>query len=241
MIFCNISGYQFSPQYDLPLLKEHFKQYCIEHLIKGTILLSSEGINIMLAGESSEIDSFKSMISADDRFNKIVFKYSYSSTQPFKRLLIKIKKEVITMGLTETIRPEKSRAPHVTTAELKAWLDEGRDFTLLDVRNGYEVEYGTFENAIALGLRHFREFPEAVKQLPETLKEKPMVMFCTGGIRCEKAGLLLEHYGFNKVYQLDGGILKYFSDYQGAYFKGSCFVFDERIALDKQLQPLSTN
>jgi UPF0176 protein len=241
MIFCNISGYQFSPQNDLPLLKEYFKQYCLKHRLKGTILLSSEGINIMLAGESSQIVAFKSMMSADSRFNKIVFKDSFSSIQPFRRLLIKIKKEVITMGLTETIRPEKRRAPHVSTTELKTWLDEKRDFTLLDVRNGYEVEYGTFENAIALGMRHFREFPEAVKQLPETLKEKPMVMFCTGGIRCEKAGLLLEQYGFNEVYQLDGGILKYFSDYQGAYFKGSCFVFDERIALDKQLLPTNTN
>ena len=236
MMVCNIAGYQFCSLENLPTLQLRFKQWCAELGLKGTVLLSPEGINIMLAGVQEAIDSFKALLKSDERFSPLSFKESWSSSLPFKRLLVKIKKEAVTMGVAE-IHAEQGRAVSLLPNDLKRWLDEGRDFTLLDVRNHYEVEYGTFENAVELGLRHFREFPQAVKQHLEVWKQKPLVMFCTGGIRCEKAGLLLEELGLKEVYQLDGGILNYFSACQGAYFEGDCFVFDERVTLDKHLKP----
>ena len=120
-------------------------------------------------------------------------------------------------------------------SELKRWLDEGRPLTLLDTRNDYEVKLGTFKNAVTLGIDHFRSFPTAIRQLPAELKQQPIVMFCTGGIRCEKAGPYMEREGFEQVFQLDGGILKYFEDCGGEHYSGECFVFDKRVGVDSGL------
>ena len=139
------------------------------------------------------------------------------------------------MGV-QAIRPKVKTSPKLTAKELKQWLDEGKDLTLYDVRNDYEIEVGTFKNAVPAGIDHFRLFPEATKQLPEETKQKPLVMFCTGGIRCEKAGPLMEEQGFEQVYQLDGGILKYFEECGGDHYEGDCFVFDKRVAVDPNLQ-----
>ena len=139
------------------------------------------------------------------------------------------------MGV-QAIRPKLKTSPKLTAKELKQWLDEGKDLTLYDVRNDYEIEVGTFKNAVPAGIDHFRLFPEATKQLPEDTKHKPLVMFCTGGIRCEKAGPLMEDQGFEQVYQLDGGILKYFEECGGDHYEGDCFVFDKRVAVDPNLQ-----
>jgi UPF0176 protein len=130
----------------------------------------------------------------------------------------------------------KRTSPKLAARELKQWLDEGRPVTLLDTRNDYEVKLGTFKNARAIGIDHFREFPDAVRKLPPELKEQPIVMFCTGGIRCEKAGPFMEREGFKKIFQLDGGILKYFEECGGAHYDGECFVFDQRVGLDPSLQ-----
>jgi RluA family pseudouridine synthase len=119
---------------------------------------------------------------------------------------------------------------------LKQWLDEGRPVTLLDTRNDYEIKLGTFKGAVAAGISHFREFPEAVRRLPDAMKQAPVVMFCTGGIRCEKAGPLMEREGFQQVFQLEGGILKYFEECGGAHYDGDCFVFDQRVGVDPALQ-----
>ncbi|MGC4004008.1 MAG: rhodanese-like domain-containing protein [Pirellulales bacterium] len=119
--------------------------------------------------------------------------------------------------------------------ELKTWLDEGRTVTLLDTRNEYEVKLGTFESATTLGIDRFRDFPRAVEALPEELKERPIVMFCTGGIRCEKAGPFMERQGFRNILQLDGGILKYFEECGGSHYRGECFVFDQRVGVDPGL------
>jgi RluA family pseudouridine synthase len=162
-------------------------------------------------------------------------KESYSKTQPFSRMLVKLKKEIIAFGVAG-IDPIGKPSPHLAPAELKAWLDEGRDFTLLDVRNDYEVRVGSFDTAKAIGVDHFRDFPKAIAELPETWKEKPLVMFCTGGIRCEKAGPLMQRQGFEQVHQLHGGILQYFEDCGGTHYHGDCFVFDQRVAVDPQLQ-----
>jgi RluA family pseudouridine synthase len=134
------------------------------------------------------------------------------------------------------IEPARRPSPKLSPQQLKSWLDEGRPLTLLDTRNDYEVKLGTFENALAAGVDHFRDFPAAVSRLPEELKDQTIVMFCTGGIRCEKAGPYMESQGFRHVLQLDGGILKYFEECGGAHYRGECFVFDQRVGVDPALQ-----
>jgi UPF0176 protein len=162
-------------------------------------------------------------------------KASETSYQPFNRMLVRLKKEIIAFGVGD-IAPGAHTSPKLPPATLKQWLDEGRPVTLLDTRNDYEVKLGTFRNARTMGIDHFREFPAAVHQLSPELKEQPIVMFCTGGIRCEKAGPFMEREGFIQVFQLEGGILKYFEDCGGAHYEGECFVFDQRVGLDPSLQ-----
>ncbi len=162
-------------------------------------------------------------------------KESLSDRQPFNRLLVRLKKEVIAFGVPG-IRPAKHTSPKLKPARLKQWLDEGRPLTLLDVRNNYEVELGTFRNAMVAGIDNFRDFPAAVERIPESVRDQPIVMFCTGGIRCEKAGPFMEQAGFRNVFQLDGGILQYFEDCGSAHYQGDCFVFDQRVAVDPHLQ-----
>jgi len=151
-------------------------------------------------------------------------------------MLIKIKREIIALRLPG-LDPAGRRAPAVAPAELKRWLDEGREVVLLDTRNAFEVETGTFRNAVHLGLKSFGEFPRAADKLDESLKGKTVVAFCTGGIRCEKAAPVLIQKGFRSVFQLEGGILQYFEECGDAHFNGRCFVFDERVALDGNLEP----
>ena len=133
------------------------------------------------------------------------------------------------------MRPADYTSPKIAAKELKRWLDEGRPVTLLDTRNDYEVKLGTFKGAIDPDIKTFRGFPDAVRKLPEELKDQPVVMFCTGGIRCEKAGPFMEMEGFKHIYQLDGGILKYFEECGGDHYDGDCFVFDQRVGVDPAL------
>lgn len=233
--FVNISAYKFVDLEDLPALKQELLPLCKSLELKGTILLSLEGINMFLAGTREAIDAYLAHIHANPKFSDIKAKESLSDHQPFSRMLVRLKKEIISMGV-EAIRPTHKTSPKISAGQLKQWLDEGKEIALLDVRNDYEIELGTFENAVPAGIDHFRKFPEATKQLPGELKEKPLVMFCTGGIRCEKAGPFMEEAGFQEVYQLDGGILKYFEDCGGDHYDGDCFVFDKRVAVDPDLK-----
>ncbi|HVF15956.1 MAG TPA: pseudouridine synthase, partial [Steroidobacteraceae bacterium] len=161
-------------------------------------------------------------------------KISGTERQPFRRMIVRVKREIIAFGV-EGIDPSRRTSAKLPPRELKRWLDEGRAVTLLDTRNAYEVRLGTFKNSRALNIDHFREFPAAVDQLPQELKDQPIVMFCTGGIRCEKAGPFMEQQGFKHVFQLEGGILKYFEECGGAHYDGECFVFDARTGLDPSL------
>lgn len=231
----NIASYKFIVLTALPALREAFLAKCSALLLKGTILLSQEGINLSLAGTVSAIDEFQAFLRADFRFQDMTFRESFSLGQPFKRMKVKIKKEIITM-LREDVKPVSGRAPNISPKEFKQWLDENRDITVLDTRNNYEMEYGTFKNAVNLQLEDFSEFPNKSTMLS---KEKPIVMFCTGGVRCEKAALHLLQTGFKDVYQLDGGILNYFREVGGDHYQGECFVFDDRIAVNSELKPKS--
>jgi len=236
MHFINLAGYKFVPLDRLPELKAAFKECCRELGLKGTILLSPEGINIFVSGSTSEVTRFKAFVHADSRLAGLRFRESASSYQPFERMLVKIKKEIITLRVPG-LDPAAQRAPALTPAELKRWLDEGREVVLLDTRNAFEVETGTFRNAVHLGLKSFGEFPRAADKLDESLKGKTIVAFCTGGIRCEKAAPVLIQKGFRSVFQLEGGILQYFEECGDAHFNGRCFVFDERVALNGNLEP----
>ncbi len=232
--FVNIAIYKFCPMEHLSTRREHLLALCKGLSLKGTILLSPEGINLFLAGSRIAIDEFLAELQSEPLLADLEVKESFSSHQPFSRMLVKIKREIIAFGV-DGIDPLRKTSPRVTATELKQWLDEGRAVTMLDVRNDMEYEVGTFANAMAIGIDDFRDFPAAVSALPDDMKDQVIVTFCTGGIRCEKAGPLMEDQGFNHVYQLDGGILKYFEECAGEHYDGECFVFDKRVALDSNL------
>ena len=234
-VFTNISAYKFAPLDGLGPLRERLLARCVSGGLKGTILLSTEGINLFVAGARAEIDGLMAELRAVEGLAGLAPKSSESAEQPFARMLVKIKKEIIAFGV-EGIDPARAPSPKVAAAELKQWLDEGRAVTLLDTRNDYEVKLGTFRGARSVGIDTFREFPAAVAQLPAEWKEQPVVMFCTGGIRCEKAGPFMERAGFRQIFQLDGGILKYFEECGSAHFDGECFVFDQRVGVDAALR-----
>lgn len=231
----NIAAYKFAPLSDLKPLRERLLTQCKTAGLKGTILLSTEGVNLFVAGPRGDIDALLTELRAVPGLAELQAKFSESNHQPFHRMLVKIKQEIIAFGV-EGIDPARRPSPKLSPRELKQWLDEGRPVTLLDTRNDYEVKLGTFQNALTVGIDQFREFPDAVKQLPDELKRQPIVMFCTGGIRCEKAGPYLEQAGYTNVHQLDGGILKYFEECGGAHYEGECFVFDRRVGVDPALR-----
>lgn len=233
--FLNIAAYKFVALDQLPQRRQTLKQACDAAELRGTILLSREGINLFIAGRETPLRQFLKSLTDEPEFQGLEVKESWSDYQPFNRMLVRLKREIISMGIDE-IEPSKRTSPKLAATELKRWLDEGREVTLLDVRNDYEVGVGTFVGAKAIGIDHFRHFPAAVQALPDELKEKPIVMFCTGGIRCEKAGPLMEQHGFQNIFQLDGGILKYFEECGGAHYEGDCFVFDKRVALAPDLK-----
>lgn len=234
----NITAYKFValPEAGLPDQRAELKRVCMAHELKGTILLSPEGINLCLSGAEERIAGFWAHLTGCAAFSDMSYKRSFSEKHSFKRMLVKLKREIITLGVQE-IKPAELSRPKIQPAELKQWLDEGRAVTLLDTRNDYEVNIGTFAHARRLDIASFRAFPAAVERLEPDLKARPLVMFCTGGIRCEKASPLLLKKGFNEVYQLDGGILRYLEEMGSAHFDGECFVFDDRVALDGKLQP----
>lgn len=233
-MFTNIAAYRFSSLDDLPLLRERLRRKCREWDLLGTILLSREGINLFVAGADQAVQQLLNELRSVPGLEQLTPKLSYSATQPYNRMLVKIKREIIAFGV-DGIDPARHTASRIAPRELKQWLDEGRPITLLDTRNDYEVQLGTFVGARTLGLKHFREFPGAVDRMPASWRQQPIVMFCTGGIRCEKAGAYMQRQGFEQVYQLDGGILKYFEECGGSHFEGECFVFDQRVGLDPGL------
>jgi UPF0176 protein len=194
---------------------------------------------MFLAGIPDELEAFISWLTADARFADIEIKRSWSDEMPFNRMLVKLKKEIITFhqpGFDRTAHP----APQLPASELKKWYDEGREFVIVDTRNDFEFRVGTFKNAVNLQLNTFGDFAAATKQL-ESYRDIPIVTFCTGGIRCEKAAPYMAGEGFNQVYQLQGGILKYFEECGDTHYDGECFVFDKRVALDGELKPTATN
>jgi len=231
----NLSCYKFAPLEGLEELRAKLQEVAKAQGLKGTILLAPEGINFFLAGTRAQLAAMLDVIRAVPGLAEITPKESPSSEQPFKRMLVKIKKEIIAFGV-EGVDPARRPSAKISAQQLKQWLDEGRPVTLLDTRNDYEVRMGTFKGAVVPRIWNFRDFPAAVAKLPAELKTQPVVMFCTGGIRCEKAGPFMAMQGYTDVLQLDGGILKYFEEVGGAHYDGECFVFDERVGVGPDLR-----
>ena len=242
----NIAAYKFVSLQGLPEWREQLRALAAQNGLKGTILLALEGINMFMAGGHAEIAAFLHAVRSHAQFADLEVKESLSATQPFNRLLVKIKKEIISMGRPD-VDPALAPAPRLSAQTLKSWLDAGKPVLMLDTRNTYEVAAGTFHGALNLELDNFRSFATQQDAVSTKVKAQfaaqnlpantPIVSFCTGGIRCEKAAPLMLKNGFEQVYQLDGGILKYFEECGHAHYDGDCYVFDQRRAVDAALAP----
>ena len=237
-----VAFYQFVSVGDTLAFRTHLREKVKTMDLRGTILISEEGINCMFGGPESAVRELIVEITTSldvglkkiTGFEKFALKESWYDQIPFRRMLVKIKKEIIPLGRPD-VRPAELTGPRLEPRDLKKWLDQGKDLVLLDTRNEYEIDHGTFKGARRMGLTYFRDFPQKLAAMKEELKDKTVVMFCTGGIRCEKATDLAmtdEFRGqFKEVYQLEGGILKYFEECGTEHYDGTCFVFDQRIAL----------
>ena len=233
-LFLNIAGYKFERLDGLDTLIPEFQNKCDELELKGSVYLSPRGINFSISGTEANIEKYIEFMENDSRFLNIPLKRTYSETQPFRRMKVRLKKEIISLG-RDDIDPRKLTGEYVTPQELLSMYENNEDVVVLDTRNEYETRVGLFENAVDLQLDTFRDFPKAIEQLPEEYKQKQIVMYCTGGIRCEKASAVMLKAGFTDVKQLEGGVLDYFKETGGKYWNGDCFVFDERVALDTDL------
>ena len=238
----NISAYLFTPLNDTQALQQACLTQAQQRSLKGTILIAEEGINLFLAGPPEDVRGFVQWLQQDPRLARLTPKDSWSAKQPFKKLLVKVKNEIIRMN-HPTIQPQHGRAPALPAATLKQWLDQGHDdqgrpVVTLDTRNDFEVDAGAFAGAIDWRITKFSEFPDAAAAHVSELKDKTVVSYCTGGIRCEKAAIYLRELGLAQVYQLEGGILKYFEEVGSAHYKGDCFVFDERRGVHPDLSAL---
>ncbi len=238
--------YQF---FDWPndlLISEHAKNlenWCKDNQIKGLIIVSQEGFNGTLAS-LNKLTSLKEHLTSISK-SPINFKDSYTTElHPFRRMKVKLRSEIVTLGDTK-ISP-KTKTPngvkHISPKEWHERLQDETNTQILDVRNDFEFQMGSFKGSKNLRMNKFTEFPELIKkqeEKKELKKNEPVYMFCTGGIRCEKASLEMIEQGFNEVYQLDGGILNYIKEYPNEEFRGECFVFDHRVSLDQDLKPSS--
>jgi UPF0176 protein len=243
-VYVNIAAYKFITLDNLQDLRPQYQETCAHLGLKGTVLLTPEGINMFLSGTRANIDEYLAWVRSDARLADLEVKESLSAEQSHRRMLVRIKKEIITMRMP-LIKPEEGRAPFVEAKTLKRWLDQGHDdngkpVVMVETRNDYEVDVGTFNNTVDYRLKKFTEFPEVIEKHKADFEGKTVVTFCTGGIRCEKAAIHMQNIGYDNVYQLEGGILKYFEEVGGAHYTGDCFVFDYRTALNPKLEPTET-
>ncbi len=205
------------------------RELCVLLDVKGRILVATEGINGTVAGSAEAAARYQEALRAQPEFSDVIFKVSYADAPPFHRLEIKVRKEIVTLGAGEGIEPVAGGAPHLSPDEWKRMIEE-EDVVLFDVRNRYESEVGRFKGAIMPPIENFRELPAILPQYEE-LKDKTVLMYCTGGIRCEKASALFREAGFKNVFQLEGGIVTYGERHGSAHWEGDCFVFDERMMI----------
>jgi UPF0176 protein len=240
-MYLNLAAYLFTDLDDLPALRQDIHQAGLALSMRGTVLLAPEGINVFVCGREPDARAFAAHLAGDPRLAALVFKESWSGQHSFNRLLVKLKKEIITFR-QPACKPAGGRAPGIDATSLARWLDQGRDddgrpVVMVDTRNAFETQVGGFAGAVDPQLDSFSELPQALEARRAQLAGKRIVTYCTGGIRCEKAALYLSANGFDHVVQLDGGVLKYFEDVGERHWQGELFVFDKRVSLKPDLKP----
>ena len=240
-MYSHLAAYVFTPIDDPQALADALRTRAEALQLLGTVLVAGEGVNLFLAGADTAIDQLLETLRADARFDGLSVKRSVCAQPPFARLKVKVKPEIISFR-QDRASPLAGRAPAVSPQDLQRWLaqghdDAGRPLALLDTRNREETAYGTFAGALTLPIDNFVDLPAALESQRAALDGATVVSFCTGGIRCEKAALLMREQGVEHVLQLDGGILQYFQTVGARHYEGGCFVFDERGTLDADLQP----
>lgn len=239
----NIAAYRFVPIDEPAPLRAEIAQRAEAAGLKGTVLVAPEGVNLFLAGAPDDVRGLLGWLRSDPRFNGLAAKESWSEREPFARLKVKLKREIIAFR-RDGVDPVGAPAPFVDPSTLKRWLDVGHDdngrpVVMLDTRNREEVAHGSFHGALTLPIDDFVQLPEALEAERHRLEGATVVSFCTGGIRCEKAAPFLRAHGFGDVRQLNGGILGYFEAVGDAHWEGACFVFDDRVALAPDLRPVT--
>ena len=228
--------YRFVRLDDFEDMRAPLRQFLLDQGIRGTLLLAREGINGTVAGPHESIAALKARLAQDPRFEGIDYKDSETDIMPFHRTKVKLKREIVTMGV-EGIDPRRSVGTYVKPHDWNRLIQDP-EVLLIDTRNNYEVDVGTFRNAVNPETETFREFPEYVKENLDPQKHRKVAMFCTGGIRCEKSTAYLKEQGFEEVYHLEGGVLRYFEEVpeEESLWQGECFVFDERVAVNHRLE-----
>jgi UPF0176 protein len=240
-MYLNLASYLFADLEDLATLRQDILEAGAALSMRGTVLLAPEGINTFVCGLPADARCFAAHLREQPGLEGLVFKESWSDGQSFNRLLVKLKKEIITFRQAGC-RPADGRAETVDAPTLAAWLDrgsddDGRPVVMVDTRNAFETQVGLFAGAIDPHLKSFTELPQALERRRDDLAGKRIVTYCTGGIRCEKAALYLDANGFENVVQLEGGVLKYFEEVGARHWQGELFVFDRRVSLKPDLTP----
>jgi UPF0176 protein len=226
----NIAFYAFfKPAFELKAARELLLARMRELDIKGTVLLAPEGVNCSLSGITDKMDVFLPFLFESIGIKEPELKISYGNAIAFKRSLVKVKPLIVAKPGATPIDPSKDSAPYISPEEFHQWIKDNKEMVVLDTRNDYEYQAGHFKNSLHLGTKHFADFEGDLQKAPREWQNMPVVTFCTGGIRCEKAAPLMAKKGFQQVYQLDGGILNYLKKVGRGFFEGDCFVFDERI------------
>ena len=228
--------YKFVTLENYQALRQPIQNVMEKNHVRGTLLLANEGINGTIAGSRHAIDTVITWLKSDSRLAELECKESITGVMPFNRTRVKLKKEIVTMGI-EGIDPKQVVGTYVNAQEWNSLIDDP-EVLVIDTRNDYEFQVGTFKNAINPNTQSFREFPQYVKENLDSDKHKKVAMFCTGGIRCEKSTAFLKQQGFDEVYHLKGGILKYLEEMpiESTLWEGECFVFDERVTVNHQLK-----
>ena len=211
-----------------PEFQQKHLQFCLSIGLKGRILVGEEGINGCVYGTKNQVKRYKNELRKNPLFSGIEFKDNAAEKPAYRKMFVRVRKEIVNFGFNVDL---KNSGSYVTPLKLKDMLDRNEDIALVDMRNDYEFRIGRFRNAINLPIDNFRELPDAINQL-KNLKDKKIVAYCTGGIRCEKASAFLKENGFKDIYQIKGGILKFGEEFPDTYWEGKCFVFDDRLAIE---------
>jgi UPF0176 protein len=243
-MYLNLAAYRFADLDDLPTLRARIDALGRAHGVRGTVLLAPEGLNLYVSAPEGAARAFLEGLrttAPGDRLAGLEAKESWSADVAFDRWRVRVKREIITFR-QPTLRPADGRAPAVAPRTLARWLDAGHDddgraLAVVDTRNGFEVDAGAFDGAIDLRLHAFTDFAPAIDAARDRLAGRRVVTYCTGGIRCEKAALMMQRAGIEHVVQLEGGVLRYFEQVGGAHWHGELFVFDKRVGLSPALAP----